>query len=156
MRIELLALGTRMPDWVDAGVADYVRRLGPEIRFELHEITLARRGREASTVRAVAEEGARMLAAIRSDAFVVALDVTGKMFSTEQLSAWLSDRMHEGRDLNLLIGGPDGLAPECLKRSDLRWSLSALTLPHALVRIVVAEQLYRAVSLLKGHPYHRA
>jgi 23S rRNA (pseudouridine1915-N3)-methyltransferase len=156
MRIELLALGTRMPDWVDAGVADYVRRLGPEMRFELHEITLARRGRETSTARAVAEEGARMLAAIRSDAFVVALDVTGKMFSTEQLSAWLSDRMHEGRDLNFLIGGPDGLAPECLKRSDLRWSLSALTLPHALVRIVVAEQLYRAVSLLKGHPYHRA
>ena len=108
------------------------------------------RGRDASTARAVADEGERMLAAIRADAFVVALDVTGKMFSTEQLSGWLRERMREGRDLTFLIGGPDGLAPDCLKRSDLRWSLSALTLPHALVRIVVAEQLYRAVSLLKG------
>ncbi len=156
MRIELLALGTRMPDWVDAGVADYIRRFGPEIRFELREITLARRAREASTLRAVADEGARVLAAIRADAFVVALDVTGKMYSTEQLSDWLRVRMREGRDLTFLIGGPDGLAPDCLQRSDLRWSLSALTLPHALVRIVVVEQLYRALSLLRGHPYHRA
>ena len=97
-----------------------------------------------------------LLAAIRTDAFVVALDVHGKLFSTEQLSAWLKDRMREGRDLTFLIGGPDGLAPDCLQRSDLRWSLSALTLPHALVRIVVVEQLYRALSLLRGHPYHRA
>jgi 23S rRNA (pseudouridine1915-N3)-methyltransferase len=156
MRIELLALGTRMPEWVDAGVADYVRRFGPEIRCELREIALARRTREANAARAVADEGARMLVAIRADAFAVALDVSGRMFSTEQLSDWLRDRMREGRDLTFLIGGPDGLAPDCLKRSDLRWSLSALTLPHALVRIVVAEQLYRALSLLRGHPYHRA
>jgi|SRR6185295_13957297 23S rRNA (pseudouridine1915-N3)-methyltransferase len=156
MRIELLALGTRMPDWVDAGVKDYIRRFGAELRFELREIPLARRGRDASAARAVVDEGERMLAGIRADAFVVALDVTGKMFSTEQLSGWLRERMRAGRDVTFLIGGPDGLAPDCLKRSDLRWSLSALTLPHALVRIVVAEQLYRALSLLRGHPYHRA
>jgi 23S rRNA (pseudouridine1915-N3)-methyltransferase len=155
MRIELLALGTRMPDWVDAGVEDYVRRFGPEIRFELRELPLAHRARNASAARAVADEGERMLAGIRTNAFAVALDVTGKMFSTEQLSDWLKDRMRDGRDLTFLIGGPDGLAPDCLKRSDLRWSLSPLTLPHALVRIVVAEQLYRALSLLRGHPYHR-
>ena len=97
-----------------------------------------------------------MLKAIRTDAFVVALDVKGKVFSTGQLGEWLNGRMTESRDLTFLIGGPDGLAPDCLSRSDLRWSLSALTLPHALVRVIIVEQLYRALSLLKGHPYHRA
>jgi len=156
MRIELLALGTRMPDWVAAGVAEYVRRLGPEVRFELREIPLARRAGDSNPARAVADEGARMLKSIRTDAFVVALDVRGKVFSTEQLGEWLNGRMTESRDLTFLIGGPDGLAPDCLSRSDLRWSLSALTLPYALVRVIIVEQLYRALSLLKGHPYHRA
>ena len=156
MRIELLALGTRMPPWVDAGVEDYARRLGGEVRFELREIPLARRTASSNPVRMTAAEGARLLAAIREDAFVVALAVAGRMFSTEQLAEWLQLRMRAGRDLSFLIGGPDGLAPECLQRSDLRWSLSALTLPHALARILVVEQLYRALSLIKGHPYHRA
>jgi 23S rRNA (pseudouridine1915-N3)-methyltransferase len=156
MRIELLALGTRMPHWVEAGVAEYVRRLGPEVRFELREISLARRTGDADTSRAVADEGVRVLKAIRTGAFVVALDVRGKLLSTEQLADLIKVRMSESRDLTFLIGGPDGLAPDCLSRSDLRWSLSALTLPHALVRVIVVEQLYRALSLLKGHPYHRA
>jgi 23S rRNA (pseudouridine1915-N3)-methyltransferase len=156
MRIELLALGTRMPGWVEAGVAEYVRRLGPEVRFELREISLARRTGDADATRAVADEGARLLKAIRSAAFVVALDVRGKLLSTEQLCDLIRARMSESRDLTFLIGGPDGLASDCLGRSDLRWSLSALTLPHALVRVIVVEQLYRALSLLKGHPYHRA
>ncbi|HZF26157.1 MAG TPA: 23S rRNA (pseudouridine(1915)-N(3))-methyltransferase RlmH [Steroidobacteraceae bacterium] len=155
MRIELLALGTRMPAWVDAGVDDYVRRFGPEIRFELREIPLARRTADANATRAIAAEGTRLLAALRKDTFVVALEVGGTTFGTEQLSTWLGQRMHAGRDLSFLIGGPDGLAPGCLRRSDLRWSLSALTLPHGLVRIVLVEQLYRALSLIKGHPYHR-
>jgi 23S rRNA (pseudouridine1915-N3)-methyltransferase len=145
-----------MPDWVDAGVAEYVRRVGPEVRFELREIPLARRTGDASAARALADEGARMLKAIRADAFVVALEVRGKLLSTEQLSEWLKARMSESRDLTFLIGGPDGLAADCLSRSDLRWSLSALTLPHGLVRVIVVEQLYRALSVLKGHPYHRA
>ncbi len=155
MRIELLALGTRMPGWVDAGVEEYARRLGTEIRFELREIPLVRRTVSGSVARATAEEGERLLAAIRHNAFVVALDVAGTMFSTEQLAAWLQLRMREGRDLSFLIGGPDGLASECVQRSDLRWSLSALTLPHSLARILVVEQLYRALSLIKRHPYHR-
>ena len=155
MRIELLALGTRMPGWVDAGVEEYARRLGADVRFELREIPLVWRAASSSVARAIAEEGSRLLAAIRQDAFVVALDVAGKVFSTEQLAAWLQLRMRERRDLSFLIGGPDGLAPECLQRSDLRWSLSALTLPHSLVRILVVEQLYRALSLIRGHPYHR-
>src|SRR5262245_41969483 len=156
MRIELLALGTRMPDWVEAGVAEYVRRFGSEVRFDLREIPLARRTGDANVTRAVADEGARMLKAIRTGALAVALDVKAKPLSTEQLGEWLKARMGESRDLTFLIGGPDGLAPDCLSRSDLRWSLSALTLPHALVRVIVVEQLYRALSLLKGHPYHRA
>jgi len=96
-----------------------------------------------------------MLASIRRDDFVVALEVGGSAMSTEQLSVWLARRMQAGRPLALLIGGPDGLAPEALSRADQQWSLSPLTLPHALVRVIVAEQLYRATSLLAGHPYHR-
>ena len=155
MRIELLALGTRMPAWVDAAVEDYARRLGADVRFELREIPLTRRTARGDGARIAAAEGSRLLAAIRKDAFVVALAVAGRMFSTEQLAEWLQLRMNEGRNLSFLIGGPDGLAPECLQRSDLLWSLSALTLPHTLARILVVEQLYRALSLTKGHPYHR-
>lgn len=156
MLIRLLAAGTRMPDWVDTGVAEYSKRFGPQLRFEIKEIPLGQRGLGSDPVRAVHEEGRRMLSALKSDTFVVALDVKGKSMSTEQLAKWLGVRMQSGQDLALLIGGPEGLAPECLDRSDFRWSLSALTLPHALVRVVVAEQLYRALSILKNHPYHRA
>ena len=97
-----------------------------------------------------------MLAAIDPADYVVALDVTGKSLSTEQLAKWLAERLGDGRDVLFLVGGPDGLAPECLQRANLRLSLSAFTLPHALVRVVLAEQIYRAQSVLKGHPYHRA
>jgi 23S rRNA (pseudouridine1915-N3)-methyltransferase len=97
-----------------------------------------------------------MLSAVDPQDYVVALEVTGASMTTEALSAWLSLRLREGRPLAMLIGGPDGLAPECRQRADQSWSLSPLTLPHALVRVVVAEQIYRAMSILAGHPYHRA
>lgn len=155
MRIRLLAAGTRMPGWVEAGIADYVRRLGPEIRLKIEEIALGKRAAAGEAARAVADEGRRMMIAIHPDEYVVALEVRGKSFSTEELAKWLGQRLQEGRDVALLIGGPDGLASECRKRGNLHWSLSPLTLPHALVRIVVVEQLYRALSILKGHPYHR-
>jgi 23S rRNA (pseudouridine1915-N3)-methyltransferase len=154
MRIRLLAVGTRMPGWVDAGIADYIGRLGPEFRLEIDELAPARRS-SGDEARAVADEGRRMLIAVHRDEYVVALEVHGKSFSTEELAKWLAQRLQEGRDVALLIGGPDGLAPECRKRGNLQWSLSPLTLPHALVRVVVVEQLYRAMSILKGHPYHR-
>jgi 23S rRNA (pseudouridine1915-N3)-methyltransferase len=143
MRIRLIAAGTRLPAWIDAGVADYARRFGRGLRFELVEIPLAR-------------EAARMRAALREREFVVALEVTGRSFTTPALAQWLAARMAAGRDLALLVGGPDGLDPALSKSADLRWSLSPLTWPHGLVRILVAEQLYRAHSLLQGHPYHRA
>jgi len=153
--IRLVAVGTRMPQWVEAGVADYSRRLGPEVRLEIRELPATRRGANEHPARAIADEGRRILLALDADDYVVALDVKGKGFSTEQLSQWLSERLGDGRTVVFVIGGADGLAEECLKRANLRLSLSALTLPHALVRVVVAEQVYRAMSILKGHPYHR-
>ena len=145
-----------MPAWVEAGVEDYTRRLGPEVRLEIDELPLGKRTANDKSSRAVAEEGKRMLAAIDPGDYVVALDVSGKSLSTEQLAKWLAERLGDGRDVLFLVGGPDGLAPECLQRANLRLSLSAFTLPHALVRVVLAEQIYRAQSVLKGHPYHRA
>jgi len=145
-----------MPGWVEAGVSDYSRRLGSELRLQVEEIRLGRRRPDEPADRAVAEEGKRLLAALGKDDYVVALDIRGRALNTAQLSDWLRERMQAGRDVAFLIGGPDGLAPECLGRADLRLSLSAMTLPHALVRVVLAEQLYRAHSILKGHPYHRA
>jgi len=156
MRIRLVAVGQKLPEWVESGYREYARRLPRECRIELVEIPVATRSRNADTARAIQEEGRRMLAAVPEGARVVALDVRGRMWSTEALATRLQDWMQEGRMLCLLVGGPDGLAPACLERAELRWSLSALTFPHALVRVLLAEQLYRACSLLRGHPYHRA
>ncbi|HMD72559.1 MAG TPA: 23S rRNA (pseudouridine(1915)-N(3))-methyltransferase RlmH [Steroidobacteraceae bacterium] len=155
MKCRLIAAGTRLPDWINSGFQDYQRRLRAPLELELLEIPIAKRRAGEHPRPAVAREGSAMLASIRRDDYVVALDVGGNAMSTEQLSVWLARRMQEGRPLALLIGGPDGLAPEALSRADQQWSLSPLTLPHALVRVIVAEQLYRATSLLAGHPYHR-
>lgn len=143
MKIRLIAAGTRLPDWIDAGVAEYAKRFGRGLKFEVVEIPLAR-------------EAERMRAAIGRADFVVALEVTGRAMTTPALAEWLAARMASGKDLAFLVGGPDGLDPALSKSADLRWSLSPLTFPHALVRVMVAEQLYRAHSLLQGHPYHRA
>lgn len=155
MRIDLVAVGTRVPGWVTAGYDDYARRLPPECRLRLHEIAPGRRRRNQPSTAAVADEGRRMLAAVPARAQAIALDVSGKSWSTtdlaEQLGLWLA----AGTGVALLVGGPDGLAGDCLARAHTRWSLSPLTLPHALVRVLVAETLYRAWSLRAGHPYHR-
>jgi 23S rRNA (pseudouridine1915-N3)-methyltransferase len=156
MKCRLLAAGTRLPEWVNSGVREYQKRLKGALTLEIVEIPVAARRAGENPARAVAREGQSMLAALSSKDYVVALDVAGASMSTEQLSVWLADRLQAGKPLALLIGGPDGLAPEALSRADRRWSLSPLTLPHALVRVVVAEQIYRAMSLLGGHPYHRA
>ena len=156
MKCRLIAAGTRLPEWVNAGFEEYQKRLRTPLVLELHEISVATRSAGENPQRAVQREGADMMAALGKDEWVVALEIAGKTMSTEQLSSWLAERLRDARPLALMIGGPDGLAPSVLQRADQRWSLSPLTLPHGLVRVVVAEQIYRAMSLLAGHPYHRA
>lgn len=156
MKARLISVGERMPAWVAEGVAEYRKRLSRDLPLDLVEIELGNRGKGRDPARAIADEGAAVLAALPKDAHVVALDGRGKPWTSEhlaqQLDAW---RMH-GRDLALLIGGPDGHAADVLARAHQTWSLGPLTLPHMLVRLVVVEQLYRAVSISAGHPYHRA
>ena len=156
MRISVIAVGSKMPLWVEQGVAEYSKRLPAEIRFQVKEIALGKRGKNADLKRAIDGEGQQMLAAIGARDRVIALDVKGKPWDTDKLAVELADWQMQGDDVSLLVGGPDGLAAECLQRADQRWSLSALTLPHPLVRIVLAEQLYRAWSINNNHPYHRS
>ena len=155
MLIKLIAVGTRMPAWVEDGYQEYARRLPRECTLRLTEIPLTKRARNESGDRAKAAEGKLILRAINSGDHVIALDVKGKAWDTGQLSGLMQEWMQSGQDVVLMIGGPDGLSEECLARADRRWSLSALTFPHALVRVVLAEQLYRSWTILAGHPYHR-
>ncbi len=156
MRIHLIAVGTRMPAWITEGFREYSKRLPRECSLQMVEIPLAQRGRSRTVAQSRDEEGRQMLAALPGDCMVIALDVGGQAWSTELLAEQLEQWMASGRDVALLVGGPDGLSAACLERAERRWSLSALTFPHALVRVVVAEQLYRAWTLSTGHPYHRS
>ena len=156
MKLNLLAVGTKMPSWVTDGYQEYAKRMPRECSLHLHEIAPAKRGKSGSPAQWMREEGERLLAAIPSNHHVIALDVKGKTWSTEQLADQLKNWQADGRDVSLIVGGPDGLTDECLQRANQRWSLSALTLPHPLVRIVLSEQLYRAWTVLQNHPYHRA
>ena len=155
MKARLISVGERMPDWVADGFAEYRKRLSRELPLELVEVSLGQRGKGRDATRAITDEGVAVLAALPKDAHVVALDGRGKPWSSEQLADELARWRMGGRDLAILIGGPDGHAADVLARADQRWSLGPLTLPHMLVRLVVAEQLYRATTILTGHPYHR-
>ncbi|MDO8418132.1 MAG: 23S rRNA (pseudouridine(1915)-N(3))-methyltransferase RlmH [Agitococcus sp.] len=155
MRIRLLAVGQKMPDWVTTGYLDYAKRLTDDVRLELVEIPAAKRTKNSDVDKMKAQEGEALLAAIHVNERVIALEVGGKEHSTEALSQHMTDWLQGGKNICLLVGGPDGLSKDVLKRAESLWSLSPLTLPHPLVRIVLAEQLYRAWTLLKGHPYHR-
>ena len=144
-----------MPGWVVTGFDEYRKRLGPECTFQLIEIAAEKRGSATNTQRVLEKEGQRLLAAVPRGAIVIALERQGKEWSTRDLATRLQNWMQSGQDVVLLVGGPEGLAPEVLQQAKEKWSLSALTFPHALVRIIVAEQLYRAFSILKNHPYHK-
>ncbi|WP_416885590.1 23S rRNA (pseudouridine(1915)-N(3))-methyltransferase RlmH [Marinospirillum sp.] len=155
MKIRVLAVGQKMPSWVEQGVNEYLRRLPADFKVQFEEFALGQRRGQHSGAKAKEQEGQALLAKIHPKERVIALDVQGKAWSSEVLAEQAADWRMEGRDVVLLIGGPDGLAEACLQRAEQRWSLSALTLPHPLVRVVLAEQLYRAWSLISGHPYHR-
>lgn len=155
MRTRLISIGERMPAWVADGFAEYRKRLSRELPVDLLELPAGARGKGRSTERAIHVEGAALLATLAKDVHLVALDSGGECWSSEDLALQLGNWRMQGKDLALLIGGPDGHAPEVLARADQRWSLGRLTLPHMLVRIIVIEQLYRAAMLRAGHPYHR-
>lgn len=155
MKLRLLAVGTRMPDWVQEGFSDYAKRLSGDISLELVEITAGKRLKATDLARVKEEEGQALLAALKPQERVIVLDVLGKALSTEDMAGRLKEWQVDGRPAALLVGGPEGLSRAVLERADEKWSLSRLTLPHPLVRVVIAEQLYRSWSLLKGHPYHR-
>lgn len=145
-----------MPAWVRDGFDEYARRLPKECSLELVEIAVAERGKNADIARLKRAEAEKIIKALPRDATVIAFDEGGETLSTAQWSKALTGWLQEGRDMAWIIGGPDGLAPEALARADRRWSLSRLTLPHPLVRVLVAEQLYRAWTVVTNHPYHRS
>ena len=155
MKLRLIAVGNRMPGWVSQGYQEYARRMPAECSLTLREIPAGNRGRNTPVDAVLKREGERMLAAIPKGCGVIALDVGGSCWSTGQLASRLAGWMADGRDYALLIGGPEGLYRDCLAAADVRWSLSPLTFPHPLARVIVAEQLYRAWTLLRNHPYHR-
>ncbi len=143
MKIRLITIGHKAPGWLQEGYQDYIKRLPASCALELIEIPAEKRPEE------------KMLASIKADNHVVALDVKGKCWSTEQLAEKLQGWLQSGKNIDLLVGGADGLSPECLAKAQEKWSLSTLTFPHMLVRLIVAEQIYRAHSILQNHPYHR-
>lgn len=156
LRLSLIAASNRQPEWVDDGADDYAKRLRGRCTLEIKTVPLARRTATTPVERTIHDEGERMLAAVPQGAHVVALLETGKPWSTKELAAKLEGWMQRGAPVCFLIGGPDGLSPRCVARANERWSLSNLTLPHGLARVVAAEALYRAASVLENHPYHRA
>ena len=154
MRLDIVAVGRRPPAWITQGFETFAARMPRHLPLGLREVNAGDARRSGDVVRARAQEADHLLSAV-GDARLIALEETGKAWTTRDLADYLDDAMQQGDDLAFVIGGADGLDPRCLQAAERRWSLSALTLPHMLVRVVVAEQLYRAWTLLAGHPYHR-
>ncbi len=155
MKIKLIAVGQKMPSWVEKGASTYFQRMPRDCQVELIEIAAAKRSKNQLATQWKDKEGELILKAIEPSDWVVALDVKGKNWSTQDLANQLKDWQHLGSNVALLVGGPDGLSNSCLARANAKWSLSALTLPHPLVRVILAETLYRAWSVTVNHPYHR-
>ncbi|PNK63436.1 MULTISPECIES: 23S rRNA (pseudouridine(1915)-N(3))-methyltransferase RlmH [Pantoea] len=155
MKLQLVAVGTKMPDWVQTGFTEYLRRFPKDMPLELVEVSAGKRGKNADIKRILEKEGEAMLAATGKGNRIVTLDIPGQPWETPQLAQQLERWKQDGRDVSLLIGGPEGLSPACKAAAEQSWSLSTLTLPHPLVRVLVAESLYRAWSITANHPYHR-
>lgn len=155
MKLWLVAVGQRQPTWAEAAYAEFAKRFPPEMRLELKAVKAEPRTGARSPGQSVAAEASRLEAAVPRAARRVVLDEQGDRSTTLQLAARLQTWMGDGRDVALLIGGPDGLAPELKATADERLRLSDLTLPHAVVRVLLAEALYRAWTVTVNHPYHR-
>ncbi|WP_019003067.1 23S rRNA (pseudouridine(1915)-N(3))-methyltransferase RlmH [Succinimonas amylolytica] len=155
MRILVIAVGNKMPAFVTMGFQEYQKRFPREMSLELVEIPMGHRGKNADVEKLTAQEGRQMLAQVPKGALIVTLDIPGRMYSTPELAEEVRSWKMSGRDVAILIGGPEGLSPECRKAAEKSWSLSRLTMPHPLVRIVMAESLYRAWSITANLPYHR-
>lgn len=155
MHIRIVAIGNKMPSWVTDGYEEYAKRFPPSCQIKLIEIPPEKRSKQADIDKITFLEGQKLLSQMKPGNRIIALDVKGQSWSTELLAQQLKKWQQDGRHIDLLIGGPDGLAQECLQLAETKWSLSPLTLPHPLVRIVLIEQLYRALSILQNHPYHR-
>ena len=155
MRIHLIAVGNKMPEWVNSGFLEFSKRMPPELQINLIEITPSVRNKTTPIEKNIKEEGERIHSAIPSNSRLIVLDEKGKNFSSVDLSKKMESWLPMGQDISIVIGGADGVDNVIKQQAVEKWSLSSLTLPHALVRVVVAEQLYRAWSIMKGHPYHR-
>ncbi len=155
MQIQIIAVGNKMPVWVDNASNDYLRRFSKDVSVSFKEITPSKRTKNTDISKVISDEGNRILNAIPNGNKVIALEVNGKQWSTPELSRQLSQWQMQGRNVSLLIGGPDGLSDACRTKAEQQWSLSKLTIPHPLVRVIVSEALYRAWSLMHNHPYHR-
>jgi len=155
MRIYLISVGQKMPGWVKQGYEEYAKRMPRECELILKEIPAGKRGKNSDIQRITRDEGERMLAALPKSCHIVTLDIPGKHWTTDNLAIAMTGWLDNGQDVALLVGGPEGLADSVKKLARESWSLSKLTFPHPLVRIVVAEQIYRAWSIINNHPYHR-
>ena len=155
MRIHIVAIGARLPAWVEDGCREYAKRIKGQIRVVLHEVSPAHRTKGADLKRLLRDEGARLLKSVPARCRIIALDRSGRRFDTRQLCEELTARLNRSEDLAMLIGGPEGLDPQCLKSAQAVWSLSPLTLAHPLARLVLVEQLYRVWSIINNLPYHR-
>ena len=155
MQINLISIGNKMPGWVRQGYDEYARRLPRECQLILTEIAPGKRLKNVDVERLVRAEGVRMLAALPDSVHAVSLDLNGRPWSTAELAKSLKCWQDSGQNIALLVGGPEGLAVSVRRRADESWCLSNLTFPHPLVRVIVAEQIYRAWSMLRNHPYHR-
>ncbi|MCW8407679.1 23S rRNA (pseudouridine(1915)-N(3))-methyltransferase RlmH [Legionella sp. PATHC035] len=155
LKITLITLGNKMPDWVTEGSNEYAKRFNDGIQLKIIEIPLIRRSKSSDLSRIMEKESALMREALPNNARIIALEIEGKTFSSEELALKISQLNQTTSHLCFLIGGPEGLSKDILKLCDERWSLSKLTLPHPLVRIVLLETLYRAWSIINNHPYHK-
>jgi len=155
MKIKIVSPSNKMPDWVTTGCQEFLKRFDESCRVEFIDIPLNTRSKGADLNRLIDKESKAMLGTIAKDDWVVALTIDGKSFSSEVLAKQLENWQAQGQNIVIFVGGPEGLSPDCITRANQKISLSSFTLPHPLVRIVLVEQLYRAVCIGKGHPYHK-